>query len=230
MSIKMITSKTELKKVRVITKAAEEGDFSKVPKSYMIRQYFEHQDSMGMNALHIASTFGNLNKIPNEFLLEELLLEPDNGGETVLHYAATHGQMGSIPKEFLTIKNLSIQDEEKNTVYHYLVNYGTLKQIPKSLIKKEIILEKNEFGKDLIDFAIHAEAKEENPELDQAQMLLNILPKKTLERILQEEKLNKPIHGRLVPDNSKRINLFKKELKKRMIFDNIKKEEQSIEI
>jgi hypothetical protein len=222
-------SKQDYKILDALSDAATAGDFHKVPKKHLTQEYLGAQDSLGMHAVHIAASNENLYTVPKEFFTPEIILTKDNGGQSVLHYAATFGEIHLIPPEVLTEENLLEADEEGHTVYHYLANYGYLNQISKSLITEKAVTTKNEFDRDVLDMAIHAECKDiPDPNLmkDQCHLLTQALSDKTLRSMIKFSK------GKI---DKEKISLCRKELKKREMVKLIKlaakeSKEQSIDL
>ena len=229
----------------LLESAAQSGNLGAVPIELLTPKNISTQDAMGMNILHVAASFGQLEKVPKDLLRPEILLTKDNSDMTVLHHAATTNQINFVPKELLTKENLSLPDEEGNTCLHYIANQGGLNNIPESLLDEESILRKNDYDKDALDMAINAEFKEENPDApDQSHLLVKKLSEKTLKELVHKEIEKKDkrhkrhkagfTHGMVKTWNEPKINLCKKELKRRnclkKIFQPTGHEEKTIEI
>jgi ankyrin repeat protein len=236
----MKKSRTKEEEIReLLESAAQTGNLGAVPKELLTLKAISSQDAMGMNILHVAASFGQLEKVPKDLLSPELILTKDSSDMTVLHHAATTNQINFVPKDLLTKENLSLPDEEGNTCLHYIANNGVLNNIPESLLDEVSILRKNDFDKDVLDMAINAEFKEENPDApDQSHLLLKMLSEDTLKELVQKEKDRKDkagfTHGTAKTWSDPKINLCKKELKRRnclkKIFQPTGHEDKTLEI
>jgi len=200
-----------------LASAAATGSLKQVNPELLTKKNISLQNPFGLNCLHCAATHAKLDAVPKELLIEEVLLTKDHTGQTVLHYTAEHNQMNALPKNMMNKKNLLSKDIEGNSVYHYLANYGTLDSIPKDLIDEEVVLAENNFKKNVLMMAIHSEAKEINPKLDQSHLLLHCLNSQVLKDLIKKN-----------PKDKLLIKACKNQLVKNTAIKQIKKEEKDI--
>jgi hypothetical protein len=202
--------------IQLATSAAT-GSLGKLDPKLLTAENLSLPNSFGLNALHCAATHAKLHAVPKELLIEEILLAWDHNGQTALHYAAENNEIKWLPQSIITKENLMLQDAEGNSVYHYLANYGTLNSIPRTLIDKEAVLTENDFKKDVLDMAIHSEAREADPNLNQCQILLQCLDNKTLKEMIKKN-----------PRDKLRIKSCNDQLSRNSVIKQIKKEERDM--